>query len=607
MKKEKKGEKRKLTRRTLHYYWQATKKHKGLFVTGILVTPIVVASRTVMVPYFTADIIGKVSAGIDPVAEWSAFMPSIIGLLACYLIGSELLGHIRIWAVWKLELKVAYDLATYCFDRVCTQSMRFHSNRFSGSLVSQTNKFVGGYERLFDTLIFSVLWLGISVVASVAILAVRAPLFAIILVAVVLLYTTVATLSYKKVGKLSAKYASAETKQTGQLADSMSNILAVKSYGRESHEKRRYAGFSNATFDAGMNQMRAVIVRDVWFGLVLIACVVASTMFETFGTKFGMDVATLILIAQYTSMILGNLWDVNNILKSMNRVFGDAHDMTEILDTKDAVKDKAKAKDIQVKKGAIKFNAIRFQHADAPHPIFDDFSLDVKAGERIGLVGLSGSGKTTLTKLLLRFADVSEGKIEVDGQDIKQVKQVSLRENIAYVPQDTALFHRSIAENIAYGKPDASIQEIKRAAELAHADEFIKDLPNGYDTLVGERGVKLSGGQRQRISIARAILKDAPILVLDEATSALDSESEALIQDALNRLMKGRTSIVVAHRLSTIAGMDKIVVLEDGKIMEQGSHEELLENKRGSYSRLWSRQSGAFLNKETDEVAQIEG
>ena len=606
MKKEKKGEKRKLTRRTLHYYWQATKKHKGLFVTGILVTPIVVASRTVMVPYFTADIIGKVSAGIDPVAEWSAFMPSIIGLLACYLIGSELLGHIRIWAVWKLELKVAYDLATYCFDRVCTQSMRFHSNRFSGSLVSQTNKFVGGYERLFDTLIFSVLWLGISVVASVAILAVRAPLFAIILVAVVLLYTTVATLSYKKVGKLSAKYASAETKQTGQLADSMSNILAVKSYGRESHEKRRYAGFSNATFDAGMNQMRAVIVRDVWFGLVLIACVVASTMFETFGTKFGMDVATLILIAQYTSMILGNLWDVNNILKSMNRVFGDAHDMTEILDTKDAVRDKAKAKDIQVKKGAIKFNAIRFQHADAPHPIFDDFSLDVKAGERIGLVGLSGSGKTTLTKLLLRFADVSEGKIEVDGQDIKQVKQVSLRENIAYVPQDTALFHRSIAENIAYGKPDASIQEIKRAAELAHADEFIKDLPNGYDTLVGERGVKLSGGQRQRISIARAILKDAPILVLDEATSALDSESEALIQDALNRLMKGRTSIVVAHRLSTIAGMDKIVVLEDGKIMEQGSHEELLENKRGSYSRLWSRQSGAFLNKETDEVAQIE-
>ena len=187
MKKEKKGEKRKLTRRTLHYYWQATKRHKGLFATGILVTPIVVASRTVLVPYFTADIIGKISAGTDPVAEWGAFAPSIIGLLACYLFGSEILGHIRIWAVWKLELKVAYDLATFCFDKVCTQSMRFHSNRFSGSLVSQTNKFVAGYERLFDTLIFSILWLGVSLVASVAILAIRAPIFALILVAVVVL------------------------------------------------------------------------------------------------------------------------------------------------------------------------------------------------------------------------------------------------------------------------------------------------------------------------------------------------------------------------------------------------------------------------------------
>lgn len=606
MTKKKKGAKKNLWRRTLHYYWRATKKHKLLFVIGILVTPIVVASRTVLTPYFTADIIGKISSGVDPVAEWSTLMPSIVGLLACYLIGSELLGHVRIWAIWKLELKVAYDLATYCFDKVCTQSMRFHSNRFSGSLVSQTNKFVGGYERLYDTLIFQILWLGISVVAAVAILAMRAPLFAIILVLVVALYITVASLSFKKVGKLSENYASAETKQTGQLADSMSNILAVKSYGRELHEKRRYAGFSNATYNAGMNQMRAVIIRDIWFGLVLISCVVASTMFVTFGSKFGINVATLILISEYTTMILGNLWDVNNILKSINRVFGDAHDMTEILDTEDAVKDKTTAKEIEVKKGAIKFDNIRFKHADAPRAIFDNFSLDVKAGERIGLVGLSGSGKTTLTKLLLRFADVEQGEITIDGQDVKNVKQVSLRENIAYVPQDTALFHRSIAENIAYGKPDASIEEIKRAAELAHADEFIKDMPDGYDTLVGERGVKLSGGQRQRISIARAILKDAPILVLDEATSALDSESEALIQDALNRLMKGRTSIVVAHRLSTIAGMDKIVVLEDGRIMEQGSHEELLKHKGGSYSRLWSRQSGAFLNKETDEVAVVE-
>ncbi|MBQ4230753.1 MAG: ATP-binding cassette domain-containing protein, partial [Salinivirgaceae bacterium] len=205
--------------------------------------------------------------------------------------------------------------------------------------------------------------------------------------------------------------------------------------------------------------------------------------------------------------------------------------------------------------------------------------------------------KTTLTKLLLRFADVQSGEIYIDKQNIHSVQQVSLRENIAYVPQETSLFHRSIADNIAYAKPDASREEIVRAAKLANAHEFIKDLPDGYDTLVGERGIKLSGGQRQRVAIARAILKDAPILVLDEATSALDSESEALIQEALVKLMKGRTSIVVAHRLSTIAGLDRIIVLEDGKIIEQGSHQELLE-KHGAYDHLWSRQSGAFLDSD---------
>ena len=599
--KKKKGAKKSLWRRTLHYYWGATKRHKGLFVTGILTTPIVTACRTALTPYFTADIIEKVSNGINPATDWQIYLPSVLGLMACYLIGSELLGHIRIWAIWKLELKVMYELATYCFGRVSTQSMSFHSNRFSGSLVSQTNKFIGGYERLFDTLIFNILWLAFTIISTVTILAIEAPLFALALIIVVALYVAVASLSYKKVGKLSEKYASAETKQTGQLADAMSNILAVKSYGREKHENRRYANFGNATYKAGMDQMRAVIIRDVFFGFVIISCVIASTLSILFGQKFGISITALILISQYSVTIMGNLWDVNGILKNVNRVFGDAHDMTEILDTEDKVKDRTNAEDIVVTKGAIKFDKIRFQHADAPRAIFDNFSLNVKAGERIGLVGLSGSGKTTLTKLLLRFADVDQGQILIDGQDVKEVRQVSLRENIAYVPQDTALFHRSIAENIAYGKPDASMEEIKRAAELAHADEFIKDLPDGYETLVGERGVKLSGGQRQRISIARAILKDAPILVLDEATSALDSESEALIQDALNRLMKGRTSIVVAHRLSTIAGMDKIVVLEDGKIMEQGSHEELLKHD-GSYHHLWSRQSGAFLNKETDEV-----
>ena len=254
-------------------------------------------------------------------------------------------------------------------------------------------------------------------------------------------------------------------------------------------------------------------------------------------------------------------------------------------------------KPLVVKDSNIEFSHISFQHDEQKEKLFTDFDLKIPAGKSIGLVGVSGSGKTTLTKLLLRFADVGSGAIYVDGQDIRDVTQNSLRENIAYVPQESSLFHRTVFENIAYGKPGASKEEVLRAAKLANADEFIQKLPDGYETVVGERGVKLSGGQRQRIAIARAILKDAPILVLDEATSALDSESEALIQGALTNLMKGRTSIVVAHRLSTIAGLDEIVVLDDGKIVEQGTHRELLA-RGGEYQKLWSRQSGAFLDED---------
>jgi ATP-binding cassette subfamily B protein len=279
------------------------------------------------------------------------------------------------------------------------------------------------------------------------------------------------------------------------------------------------------------------------------------------------------------------------MLRDINQGFGDAHEMTLILDEESSVLDAPRAKKLKVASGTIDFNQISFTHADGNSPVFSDFSLSVKAGERIGLVGQSGSGKTTLTKLLLRFADVQVGEVLIDGQDITQVTQESLRRSIAYVPQEALLFHRSIRENIAYGKLNATDQEVIRAAKQANAWEFIKDLPNGLDTLVGERGVKLSGGQRQRVAIARAIIKDAPILVLDEATSSLDSESEGLIQDALYRLMKGRTAIVIAHRLSTVAKLDRIIVLKNGQIVEDGPHAKLLRSDQ-EYAKLWNHQAG---------------
>jgi ATP-binding cassette subfamily B protein len=312
---------------------------------------------------------------------------------------------------------------------------------------------------------------------------------------------------------------------------------------------------------------------------------------------FGFSIANIVLLYTLTNSHLNGLWVLNHILRTFNRSLGNAKEMVQILDEPATVTDKTDKK-LTIQTADIDFHNFTFTHADKKTPLFQNFSLKIPAGEKVGLVGISGSGKTTLTKLLLRFADVDSGQILIDGQDISGVTQVSLRENIAYVPQETALFHRSIAENIAYAKPEATPAQIQNAAAKANATEFIKDLPAGYDTLVGERGVKLSGGQRQRIAIARAILKDAPILLLDEATSALDSESESLIQQALAELMKNRTSLVIAHRLSTVAALDRIIVLKDGRIIEQGTHRQLLKNKKGEYAHLWSRQTGAFLDTE---------
>ena len=598
MTKQPKKERKRAYRRTLHYYGIVFKKYKFLTAVSVIATPIVVLARNTLIPLIFANMIDRVSAGITVEQIIPELLPQAIALLACHIIGSCLIGWFRIYSLWKMELRGMYDLATMCFDTVCTQSMQFHSDRFSGSLVSQTNKFVGGFERFFDTLIFQILYLASLLVTIMVVLIPRAPWFALGLILFVFLYILASALTFKKISHLSREWSEAENKQTGQLADSVSNIISVKSYGREAHERHRYANYSRASLNAGFAQMRAHMKRDIVFNVVNLGIVAIIVLFMMIGQPiFGLSVATLILIVNYSMTVMGELWDVNNIFKSINRIFGDAYEMTMILDEERAVKDAPGAKELIVKKGEIEFDGVRFKHHDAKEAIFDNFNLDIKPGERVGLVGISGSGKTTLTKLLLRFADVQAGEIRVDGQNVAKVQQVSLRENIAYVPQETSLFHRSIADNIAYAHPNATRAEIIRAAKLANAHEFIKDLPDGYETLVGERGIKLSGGQRQRVAIARAILKDAPILVLDEATSALDSESEALIQDALIKLMKGRTSIVVAHRLSTIASLDRIVVLEDGKIIEQGSHAELIK-KGGAYNKLWSRQSGAFLDGE---------
>lgn len=599
MAKAKKEAKIKTTGRTLHYYWQEVKKYKWYSLGMVISTPIVVFIRAILAPLIFADLIEKATLGLPAAEMLRVAAVEIIGFFALYVFNKVVLEELRLYWCWKMEVLAMYDLAVNCFTVVNDQSMQFHNDRFSGSLVSQTNKFVWAFERLVDTVIWD-LWPTLAyIIMVIVVLAPQVPWFAAGIVGFAAIYALVSGMSFKKIAHLSDNAAAAETKQTGQLADSISNIISVKSYAHEAHERHRYANFSRATLDANYKQMHATIKRDIEFNGVQIGITALILVFLVFGREWlGISIATLVLIVNYAQTIQGELWNINSIFKNINRVFGDAHEMTIILDMVDDVVDAPNASELILAQASVNFDKISFKHKDAKEPIFQDFTLQVKPGERIGLVGVSGSGKTTLTKLLLRFADVDAGQITISDQNIKEVTQRSLRENIAYVPQETSLFHRSIAENIAYGKLDATPEEIRRAAELANAHEFIKDLPDGYDTLVGERGIKLSGGQRQRIAIARAILKDAPILVLDEATSALDSESEALIQDALNTLMQGRTSIVIAHRLSTVASLDRIVVLEDGKIVEQGTHHQLLGKSHGVYNHLWSRQSGAFMEED---------
>lgn len=474
--------------------------------------------------------------------------------------------------------------------------MFFHANKFGGSLVSQTNKLSGAIERFWDTIIWSILPLVISLVGSLIVLATLLWQYALFLLIFSIIFSVVIYFGSRPMAKLNEKEAKASNKLSGQLADTVSNILAVKSSGSESLEQERFSKTVKSWRGTSLATMRGFLKVSTVYSSINMIIKIGAIAFAIYAAQHDLvSVAAVYLIITYTGSVAHELWNMNGIMRSYNRILGDAHDMVEILETPTTLTDNSDKK-LEVKRGSIIMDKVTFTHDEGQgDTLFHDFSLTVNPGEKIGLVGSSGSGKTTLTKLLLRFADIDSGEIAIDGQDIAEVTQASLREQIAYVPQEPLLFHRSVRENIAYGNIDATDAEIEKAAKKAGAYDFIVNLQDGFDTLVGERGVKLSGGQRQRIAIARAILKNAPILILDEATSALDSESEALIQKSLETLMKNRTSIVIAHRLSTIAKLDRIIVLENGRIVEDGTHDQLLAKKRGVYAKLWARQSGGFI------------
>jgi ATP-binding cassette, subfamily B, bacterial len=395
----------------------------------------------------------------------------------------------------------------------------------------------------------------------------------------------------------------------GHVADSIANAEPVRAFARERDEAAIHAGnvreFGRKTLRSWDYQnFRVNIITAPMYVLTnTLGLIVALHI--SLGTASSLE--TVFLTFSYFATATRVMWEFNRVYRNLEGALTDAAQFTELLLNPPLVQDVATPVPFAPRDHSVEVRDISFRHSPAQPLLFEDFSLAVPAGTKVGLVGRSGGGKTTITRLLLRFKDIERGQILIGGQSIADVSQSALREFIAYVPQDPAMFHRTIADNIRFARPNATAEEVRRAAVLAHAAEFIESLPEGYDTLVGERGIKLSGGQRQRIAIARAILKDAPILILDEATSSLDSESEALIQEALWTLMAGRTTIVIAHRLSTVRRMDSLVVLDRGRIVEQGTHDDLLA-VGGIYASLWSHQSGGFLpatDVETESAIEI--
>lgn len=562
----------------------------AMFVMQILFAVL----TTTIAPIFVSQLLTQIA---DGTANISNSLPLLGWYVLILILGDVITIRLTIAFAFMAESRMQTHVDQQVFTHMTNKSLTYHSNRMGGGIVSDKTKLFGSVERFWDMLIFSVVPIIATIISITIALSLIFWPYAIVLAVLSMIIIAIIIKAQSSIAPISRRVSEKGSKATAYFADMISNISAVKAFAGEKREIKAYQGLLKDWRKEILREMKGVIIITGSFGLLMVIMNSFAFGAAIIATQYHLaSIGIIYLMFSYTLNVVSQLWNVGNLTRGFIRVVGDAGPMISALDSPIDLNDPENPEKLVVKKGEIVFDKITFTHDENEHALFKDFSLTIKPGEKIGLVGESGSGKTSLTRLLLRFSDVEKGHIYIDGQALDSVTQNDVHQAIAYVAQEPALFHRSLSENIAYGNPDATKSQIKKAAELSHSLEFIAELPNGFDTLVGERGVKLSGGQRQRVAIARAILKDAPILVLDEATSALDSHSEKLIQDALTELMKNRTSIVIAHRLSTIAKLDRIIVLSNGKIVEEGTHDELL-SLRGAYAKLWAHQSGGFLEE----------
>jgi ATP-binding cassette subfamily B protein len=576
------------------FFWHFLKKQPVAF-SLLSLAPACIILEANVIPYAVKLVIDAVvESENDKSAIFQKITPALWlggGAWVLMIIILRLQNWWQAYVIPRFEAQIRMGVLDY----ITAHSHQYFSNQMSGSL---SNK-VADLPRSLESIRTIVCWNGIStisvVLVSLVMMATVSPIFSWILGIWVVIHFAVTFYFAKVVDRVSEDNAEDKSRLSGSIVDTLSNIMSMKLFAGRRYElsyigkKQQAEKDSHKKLVIVMNMLRLLMDAPV---TIMLGCVVYFLI--TLWQQEKISTGDMIFIFNTCWAVMFHMWFLGHALTDLFRDLGVARQALAVINPPHEIIDTPNAKRLDVTKGEIEFKNVTFKYK-RNNNLFEDKNVLIPSGQKIGLVGFSGSGKTTFVNLILRLFDISSGQIMIDGQDIAKVTQDSLRENISMIPQDTSLFHRTLMENIRYGKPTASDEEVIEASKRAHCHEFVLRLEKGYDSLVGERGIKLSGGQRQRIAIARAMLKNAPILILDEATSALDSVTEKHIQDGLHTLMQNHTTIVIAHRLSTLSEMDRILVFDKGTILEDGTHKQLMKDKKGHYARLWKLQAGGFL------------